>query len=674
MADLVAVGRAVVDHEFRADADGVKYAGSRGGGTAANVALAVAAAGLRAEFVGPVGRDWRGELAVRSLESYGVICDVLRREGRTASFSLVPIGRKARQGSLVGRNYATVAACGWCGRNSRRWLARGSLQELQARDDSRWVFFDSVAGSLGRSVEALGASGQRVALDLSRASLLRFTPSRDLASAVRSAAFVFASQPAAATILRRTGVELDQLCGGLVIVSGGPRGLTWWEKGALGGHIPAPNVAVLDQVGAGDVLVGRTLAALCDANPQETAGTLRDVVTGLGDVLGTRGARGWIAPVGSGILPAGYPLDLVGRAVPKSVDGTCPVCGRPEDEDKKFISASPGRQPGAAVHVSQLRDRALRVLESGAVLQAMRSIGAAENGSAVFIGSGGSFPVADFLSRVYRESTGRLSATLTPHDFWTMPATAELLVLVTHSGRTRDMARALQAYRSVAPEGQVAVITGSARPTVFGEAGPTPADLIVSIPIATSHARLERGFVAIASSVLPCVVATAASRGRELATSSVLEAEDRRAAIASAATRLAERARSAGALHVIHSPWATPAALDLEAKLVESGTGCATLHESKNFSHGRFVSALTTESAPILALFVRPDEYEAMLLRRLEKETSAEVLVFGEEGSAGGLAALYAVQLLSERFAASLDRDISRPVEIPSLGLDLYRW
>jgi hypothetical protein len=108
--------------------------------------------------------------------------------------------------------------------------------------------------------------------------------------------------------------------------------------------------------------------------------------------------------------------------------------------------------------------------------------------------------------------------------------------------------------------------------------------------------------------------------------------------------------------------------------MTEAGLGVPRLHESKDFSHGRFISTLGRDSR---RLFLRVGErtlYSAQLARSLQERDAMVELGFERSGPLGALEALLATQYIAITAGMMMGIDISRPKHIPAAGLELYRW
>ena len=119
--------------------------------------------------------------------------------------------------------------------------------------------------------------------------------------------------------------------------------------------------------------------------------------------------------------------------------------------------------------------------------------------------------------------------------------------------------------------------------------------------------------------------------------------------------------------------------LDLEGKMTETGLANVVLHETRDFSHGRFMSVLerrgsTNHDDPVVLFSAAdPDPYEDKLRSVIPQERLVEIGTTQDNGI-GALELLVLSQYISVRVGEELGQDISKPRGIPKEGLELYRW
>jgi hypothetical protein len=117
--------------------------------------------------------------------------------------------------------------------------------------------------------------------------------------------------------------------------------------------------------------------------------------------------------------------------------------------------------------------------------------------------------------------------------------------------------------------------------------------------------------------------------------------------------------------------------LDLDSKFAEAGLGFLSLHESKDFSHGRFTSVVGTRSITggVLLMGVGPPtEYEEHLASMLDRHTVVFSLRSARTAALGALELLIAAQHFCEEYGSEQGIDISKPGSPTGDMLSLYRW
>lgn len=308
-------------------------------------------------------------------------------------------------------------------------------------------------------------------------------------------------------------------------------------------------------------------------------------------------------------------------------------------------------RPGAATALALLPCRAATAARLGARWGDLVE----PSGPAVVVGAGGSHPPAEYIARLLRAG-GSAARAAYPLD---ADGPEQRLIAVTYSGSTPDADfAAAQARRRGA---HVAFITAAAAPKLA-----TPGDVVWCHrdPAGTAdHDTVERGFLSLAATVAPAAAALAAIEGTPVA----IAALD-----AATVTGPLDRLAGARTVEVVASGWAWPAALDVESKWAEAALGVVRLHETKNLSHGRWISLFDQPTRPVFVHIVAGhSRVEAGVAAALAAHGEV-ITVTGPPGPAGGLAALAAVQRFAPDAGAARGRDVSRPAHLPPDGVTLY--
>lgn len=224
-----------------------------GGGMAASAAVAVARAGGQATYWGRLGDDEIATTILDDLARESVETNVRRYPGHRSGITSVLVDDQGER--LVVPFYDPALPA------TPDWLPLDQVASFDAvHADARWP--DGAAAVLAKAPRIAMFDGDIAApeiLDrLTRASthpvfsapgLRRFTGHEDLAAAL-----------AAVTAPRAA----------LIGVSDGPNGC-WWRDGEGLHHAPAPRVAAIDTLAAGDVFHGALVLALAEGQPTARA-------------------------------------------------------------------------------------------------------------------------------------------------------------------------------------------------------------------------------------------------------------------------------------------------------------------------------------------------------------------------------------------------------------------
>jgi sugar/nucleoside kinase (ribokinase family) len=246
------------------------------GGSAANVAVAVAGAGGAVRFVGRVGDDPAGALLTDQLERAGVEVRV-QRAGVTGSV-IVLVDPSAERTMFPDRGAAAEL-----GPIDPQWLAGTAWLHVPAYG----LLTPSAASAIEAAAAVVRSAGGVVTVDLSATSVvLTLGPAALLATlGLLRPGLVFANADEAAV----AGLTGGRRAPWTLVIKNGARPVRIVRPDGSFAEVPAdPVTDVRDSTGAGDAFAGATLAGLQRGEPLEQA--CRAGHSAAARVLGTAGA------------------------------------------------------------------------------------------------------------------------------------------------------------------------------------------------------------------------------------------------------------------------------------------------------------------------------------------------------------------------------------------------
>lgn len=253
---VVCVGIAVLDLVFRVEAmprAAEKYRAHElamvGGGIAANAAVAIARLGGRAALATRLGADAIGDEIVAGLEAEGVDCALARRfAGRRSPLSSIYVDAAGERQIMAYADPSMPLDPAWL--PERLDAATGAVL-----GDTRWA-----AGAI-RLFRAARAAGLPAVLDADR-----MPDDPDALALATHAAFSHQGLSEATGIddPRAALASLSERHEGWLAVTLGADGVLHTGEGGAIVHAPAPPVAVVDTLGAGDVWHGAFALALAE--------------------------------------------------------------------------------------------------------------------------------------------------------------------------------------------------------------------------------------------------------------------------------------------------------------------------------------------------------------------------------------------------------------------------
>ena len=606
---IIGLGEVIYDHIFLEEGDGV-YLYSRGGGPIWNVLAELSLRGMKTFAVGAGGSDIFGRLCLTELKQLGV--DISR-------LGLVPSKRtrvvfehlqsSSRPTKAFPKHSFHSSKCLVCGaRYTDRMLA--TFRELRELPEPYWSEVDVVCVDrlTKERISVIHKVKQQKAisvLDLGRIGYLRFVPSAQILATIGLFDIVTMPESVAKSLAKRSRMteyarflEVGQTA--VLCITKAEKGLELFIR-QEGGTIRTVKIDGLvaeeyaDTAGAGDTFLARFLVGILDGAKHcgEIHRLLGDIdrvvdsassaVLSMEDSLRTYGARGHMKLPRTASLAKNLTC-LRGRSLGQLRELVrdreyCMFCDSPGSTQVKKVRSS--KKVGSRRNVADLlrrvfisTDRRDSLKKCSDVLDSVKS--------GFVIGTGGSFPAAWFIAQLIQSKCKVPIVPMRPYDYTRLAVPTDTLVVVTYSGNTHDCRTAIERAKQIGTK-RIALVTGTSEPKL--------ASLLRKgdIVIPYGQKARERGFVSIAGTVSPCALWTAAAEEPSVVAKLAARLESRTNGGAENVEEMATSLNQHKVVDVFGGAWAWAAMLDIESKLTESGVGTTQLHESKDFSHGRFI-------------------------------------------------------------------------------------
>jgi sugar/nucleoside kinase (ribokinase family)/fructoselysine-6-P-deglycase FrlB-like protein len=707
-ATVIGLGNIVFDHGFLENEEGIKYVYSRGGGTIGNILINLAFDSVETAYVGYYETSTPyGIMALEELKASKVNIG-LAQEKSNRSLQLYFQMNKQAYGQH-NRNIFT-SRCIVCD-------ARADTRErFRANDYSQFIDIvewkkvtvcvtDKLNLQMFRFVQTVKRKNPDLlaVLDLGHIANLRYLSPTTITKWIKAFDVVFIHKNVFDFICRQN-VNLEKhlvfdtkgnnITTKLLIVTKDHHGLDYYlftvDKTILKQSMsPAHLDDVICSAGAGDSLVSTFISEYvmhsiskseffdCATSVNKS---LRIGIKTTSTVLKRFGARGHLPlPVQLSVPTEKYKRKSLGQ-IRKLLEknSLCPFCMR-----SKF-----DHSPSKMSNIERLIRTFPKCMEglksADTAIASCKQILDIGNSYSV-VGTGGSRAPANYITQLISQVTQKSTIFLNPYDYYRGLGTkTDWLVVVSYSGHTHDCGLAIQKARILGVK-RVALITNSLKPKLSGllyNVNKPGGDVIISYKAFCD--TKEKSFISFAGSIVPSALFAIASRvvSTIIDLKALQKTTERQAHVTNTMEQFIKQIARSRNIEIFGGGYAWPAILDLESKLTEGNVCSVQIHESKDFSHGRFMLSMNNPSSeyPKLILQVGKNQYEDLLFRVLSEKSGKNKVVYiqsRDNGLIGGLELLIRIQLFTLHLAEIMykdGKDITKPDLIPKRGLELYRW
>lgn len=285
----------------------------------------------------------------------------------------------------------------------------------------------------------------------------------------------------------------------------------------------------------------------------------------------------------------------------------------------------------------------------------------------LLIGAGASYTTANYLKDIL-EKAGKFAQTITPCDICdTNLQIFDTVVLCSYWGTTPEI---LDCMRKALSAGKkVGIITGKD----ISQFSNIPENVAI-LSYATNKFIREKGFIAVASIIIPAFFITKIYFKSENIDKFLVDCISNFKKFEIKAKIFK---RKYHVVDIFYNGKTETIAKDMESKMVESSFGRVTLHNKKNFSHGRYTTF--ENNRPNLVIYYDYDEknkYETLFMNYLKKFKSENIIVINPKTKHEHLKE-FELLLFNQFFINLLDRKVDYEISVPahsSYSVELYNF
>ena len=408
--------------------------------------------------------------------------------------------------------------------------------------------------------------------------------------------------------------------------------------------IPAVSTNLVDTSGAGDVFFSTFIKYLAknQLSNETMTKVAKEAAENSAKIISCIGATGSLID---------QPLDCSSDA--------CSICGL-----NKIEKIAKPKILKTTSNVNNLLPRLLKVDNLDTVFEIQKLITniKRQKDNVAIVGTGGSFISAHFIAKLLSQELAKPIIALKPRDIFIYPIkNINFAILLTYSGKTPDILTVNDYLKKNNIKSYI----------VTNQKKDNSEENIISY----NSSRTEKGFLAVAGTVIP-VYLFAKSCLKKIDIKDFIEDSITKWKSELSFENLNLKIVDKPLLIDIFSGYETNAtALDLESKFVESGFGRVTIHDKKDFSHGRF--NIISSFKPDLIIFLDSKgsgKYNEKLYKYLTKEDVSIIhLKTNESGILADLDLLIASQFLTQSISETIKRDLTKP-DYPKRAMSLYRY
>ena len=637
---VVSIGDLVLDYYYKNG----KLLGVNGGMTSHNIIANISKFNIETIVYGVCGNDIQGEIAIKSLSDLGVdTSNILKLDDmRTRCFHVSYIE------SDEGLTFTSKKRCPFC--NEKKWYDESKIEEVKiinSIDNDDLLVFDNLNIKNMRIID--NTSNKKV-LDLGQYFELEKMTDDEIIKHLRNKFNILnLNERVEKYLIKRFHVkniiDIYRLINPeLLIVTRGKKGADFvYNCNLIKLNLENPSNEV-DPTGAGDsffsVFIAQYVLNNYKMDEEYIKNTFQKATKLTNKVVKKMGARGHLNNL--------YKI--------KKVDNEC-TCNNFDLSVRKQIKR-------CNININNLKVRVINSLKSNACTS-LKNINFNDFNNLLFIGTGGSFSGAYFSSKLINNLYGCNTMALLPRDvYYRNNEKIDKVFLFSYSGTTNDI---IEGTKNIDNARKI-IITKGEKQKIYEKTSISKNNIFSYRTI--SNKGKEKGFLSFEGTVVPASLFLNLYFNENRCKEPCIDFIENRLIywdnyfnnyFKENKKDLKLLLKQGNEFNIFTGDNASSASFDLESKIIESGIFNCTLHEKKNFSHGRFINyEHLSNKINIYFKQKNTSDYELKLLKYLEKDNNIII-----ESEYNGILCEYdlliASQYLIYYISNFLNIDISKP-------------
>lgn len=633
---VVSIGDLVIDYYYKNE----KILGINGGMTSHNIIANLAKMGINTAVFGVCGNDIQGKIAIKSLEKIGVDVKniIVLDDVRTRCFH---VSYFDNDGKL---SFTSKKRCPLC--NNKKWYENSLINTddiINNINESDILIFDNLNN---KNQIIIDNTENKKIIDLGQYFELENLSDNEIINKLNNKFEIINFNERVSNYLIKklelnNDVELYNILNPIFMtITRGENGATFISDGKEYNFDLKNKGNVIDSTGAGDAFISSIIKDSIKNNfvysPSLFEKWYDNSCKLTTKVVSKMGARGHI----NSLYKA------------KKMDDKC-TCDDFLYKERKQIKR-------CNININNLETRIINAINSSAS-DKIDGIFLNNNNSCLFIGTGGSYAGAYFVSKITNLLYGCNTYSLYPRDvLYRNNKNIDKVVLFSYSGTTNDIITSVKEFN----KNNIYIVTKGEIQNIVLKTGILKKN-ILSYRTSSNKGK-ERGFLSFEGAVAPAAIFLKYYLEKTNSTINIDSfindsfAYWNKKIEETINKNIINKIQKHGIINLFRGDYTDTACYDLESKITESGIFNCIIHEKKNFSHGRFINYENlNNNFSIYFKQKSTTKYEFELLKYLSDNSI--IIESNYDGVLAEFDLLIASQFIIYYIGKVLDKDVSKP-------------